>query len=196
VLSPVDKSRSNVSQVRPFTGPAGRSLTALRSSVRWYSPCGSLRRAGVTTAQLNAKAANVLCLQHSMVQVCWSSSARGLSRQCAPSPPPVHNVSPRYHFATRTAAALHAGCRRVYHGAHRIPYYHNALADPHWQQKTDRCAESWTEGGSGVTASLSRGTRTRGCIANSQPPETRAPPAICPNPYCRSAFFCCCGLGV
>jgi hypothetical protein len=194
VLSPVDKSRSNVSQVRPFTGPAGRSLTALRSSVRWYSPCGSLRRAGVTTAQLNAKAANVLCLQHSMVQVCWSSSARGLSRQCAPSPPPVHNVSPRYHFATRTAAALHAGCRRVYHGAHRIPY-HNALADPTGNRKRIGVPSRGPRETSGVTAS--RGTPTPpGCIANSQPSETRAPPAICPNPYCRSAFFCCCRLGV
>ena len=35
VLLPGDISRSNASQVRPFTGPAGRSLTALRSPVRW-----------------------------------------------------------------------------------------------------------------------------------------------------------------
>ena len=35
VLSPVDTSRSNASQVRPFSGPAGRSLAALRSPVRW-----------------------------------------------------------------------------------------------------------------------------------------------------------------
>ena len=86
-----------------------------------------------------------MCLRHSLIQARWSSSARGLSGQCAPSPPPVQNVSPRYHFATRTAAALHAGCWRVHHGAHSIPYYQNALADPHWQQKTARCAESWTE---------------------------------------------------
>jgi hypothetical protein len=55
---------------------------------------------------------------------------RALKTVCALSFAGAQRVTSRYHFATRTAAALHVGCRRVHHGAHSIPYYQNALADP------------------------------------------------------------------
>ena len=44
--------------------------------------------------QLNARAANAWCLRYSLIQARWSSSARGLSRQCALSSAGAERVTP------------------------------------------------------------------------------------------------------